>query len=316
MQTVSSALFSVGTDERDLRPRIGPDHFVALALHKRDKVLLAPALFHGLPNVVHQLELPALALLCCAPFPRGELGATAFVGSQYAHAVGHAHLVAHHAQLLQCVGRLPQLQPSLETDRVEYEMRMDVVGITVGGHQDFRPRPRAGGKLQSNFMGLARRDIFFWRERLYILIEIRAVHFSERRLGRLELHNGIHTAAVDATDKVPLRELVPGLVIPHTVFHDRPHGTDVLFGFPDISHGRRGASPLSNAAELLIDGSLHIEDLMKVVGLKCSRVDFHRDLVQVVADAFELGDQRPDVLCHMDLRLRGRCQNIIRQAHA
>lgn len=316
MQTVSSALFSVGTDERDLRPRIGPDHFVALALHKRDKVLLAPALFHGLPNVVHQLELPALALLCRAPFPRGELGATAFVGSQYAHAAGHAHLVAHHAQLLQCVGRLPQLQPSLETDRVEYEMRMDVVGITVGGHQDFRPRPRAGGKLQSNFMGLARRDIFFWRERLYILIEIRAVHFSERRLGRLELHNGIHTAAVDATDKVPLRELVPGLVIPHTVFHDRPHGTDVLFGFPDISHGRRGASPLSDAAKLLIDGSLHIEDLMKVVGLKGSRINLHGNLIQVVADAFELGDQRPGVLRHMDLRLRRRRQNIVRQAHA
>ena len=54
MQTVSPALFSVGTDERDLRPCIGPDHFVALALHKSDEVLLAPALFHGLPDVVHR----------------------------------------------------------------------------------------------------------------------------------------------------------------------------------------------------------------------------------------------------------------------
>ena len=107
-------------------------------------------------------------------------------------------------------------------------MRMDVVSITVGGHQDFRPRPRAGGKLQSNFMGLARRDVFFWRERLHILIEIRAVHFLKCRLGGLELHNGIHAVAVDAADKMPLRELVPGLVIPHTVFHDRPHGADVL----------------------------------------------------------------------------------------
>ena len=316
MQTVSPALFSVGTDERDLRPRIGPYHFVALALHKSDEVLLAPALFHGLPYVVHQLELPALALLSSTPFPCGQLGAAAFVGSQYAHAVGHADLVAYHAQLLQRVGRLPQLQPSLEADRVEYEMRMDVVGITVGGHQDFRPWPRAGGKFQSDFMGLARRDIFFWRERLYILIEIRAVHFLKCRLGCLEFHNGIRAAAVDAADKIPLRELVPGLVIPHTVFHDRPHGADVLFGFPDISYGRRGTSPLSDAAELLIDGSLHIEDLLKVVGLKRSRIDLHGDLIQVVADAFELGDQRPGVLRHMDLRLRGRCQNIIRQAHA
>ena len=195
-------------------------------------------------------------------------------------------------------------------------MGMDVVGITVGGHQDFRPRPRAGGKLQCDFMGLARRDVFLWREGLHILIKICSVHFLKRRLGGLELHNGIHAAAVDAADKIPLRELVPGLVIPHTVFHDRPHGADVLFGFPDISHGRRGASPLSDAAELLIDGSLHIEDLMKVVGLKGSRVDLHRDLVQVVADAFELSNQRPGVLRHMDLRLRGRRQNIVRQAHA
>ena len=316
MQTVSSALFSVGTDERDLRPRIGPDHFVTLALHKSDEVLLAPALFHGLPDVVHQLELPALTLLCRAPFPCGQLGAAALVWLQHTQAVGHAHLVAYHAQFLQRVGRLAQLQPSLEDDRVEYEMRMDVVGITVGGHQDFRPRPRAGGKLQCDFVSLARRDIFFWREGLHILIKICAVHFLKCRLSRLELHNGIHTAAVDAADKMALRELVPGLVIPHTVFHDRPHGADVLFGFPDISYGRRGTSPLSDAAELLIDGPLHIEDLMKVVGLKCSCVDLHGDLVQVVADAFELGDQRPGVLRHMDLRLRGRCQNIIRQAHA
>ena len=109
MQTVSPALFSVGTDERDLRPRIGPYHFVALALHKSDEVLLAPALFHGLPDVVHQLELPALALLCRTPFPCGQLGAAAIVGLQHTHAVCHAHLVAHHAKLLQRVWRLAQL---------------------------------------------------------------------------------------------------------------------------------------------------------------------------------------------------------------
>ena len=228
VQTVSPALFSVGTDERDLRPCIGPDHFVTLALHKSDEVLLAPALFHGLPDVVHQLELPALALLCRAPFPCGQLGAAAPVWFQYVQAVGHAHLVAHHTQLLQRIGRLAQLQPSLEADRVEYEMRMDVVGIAVGGHQDFRPRPRAGGKLQCDFMRLTRRDVFLWREGLHILIKICAVHFLKCRLSRLELHNGIHTAAVDAADKMALRELVPGLVIPHTVFHDRPHGADVL----------------------------------------------------------------------------------------
>ena len=169
-------------------------------------------------------------------------------------------------------------------------MRMDVVGIAVGGHQDFRPRPRTGGKLQCDFMRLTRRDVFLWREGLHILIKICAVHFLKCRLSRLELHNGIHTAAVDAADKMALRKLVPGFVIPHTVFHDRPHGTDVLFGFSDISHRCRGTSPLSDAAEFLIDGSLHIEDLMKVVGLKGSRVDLHGDLVQIVADAFELGN--------------------------
>ena len=109
MQTVSPALFSVGTDERDLRPCIGPDHFVTLALHKSDEVLLAPALFHGLPDVVHQLELPALALLRRTPFPRGQLGTAALVWFQYIQAVGHAHLVAHHAKLLQRVWRLAQL---------------------------------------------------------------------------------------------------------------------------------------------------------------------------------------------------------------
>ena len=94
VQTASSALSSVGTGEGDVLPLLRPPDFVAPALHEDDEVLFALALLHGVTDVVHQTELPALALLCRPPFSGGQLLPAAFVFRQDTEPMCLANLIA------------------------------------------------------------------------------------------------------------------------------------------------------------------------------------------------------------------------------
>ena len=116
-------------------------------------------------------------------------------------------------------------------------------GIAVGGDLDFVTGPGFHSELSGNLMGLLIGDVLPGGEGLNILIEVDAVHLAVCRLGSFELQNGIHTIAVDTTNQSALRLLVPGLVLPHTVVHHGSHSTEVLLGFPDISHSCDTASP-------------------------------------------------------------------------
>jgi hypothetical protein len=80
VQATSPALHSVGTGEGDVFPCIRPLDFVALALHEDKEILFGSAFPHGIADVVHQPELPALPLLCCPPFPGSHFVAAFFVG--------------------------------------------------------------------------------------------------------------------------------------------------------------------------------------------------------------------------------------------
>lgn len=65
---------------------------------------------------------------------------------------------------------------------------------------------------------------------------------------------------------------------------------------------------LPYARELLVKHPLALYDFHKVSGVERSRIDFHGDLVDVVADAFQLNQQRLDVLGNVNLRVQ-RCCN-------
>lgn len=131
----------------------------------------------------------------------------------------------------------------LEVYGVDDEVTVDMVGIAVGGDENFRTGPRTGGELQSKFMCLPVRDIFRGREGLDILVEVDAAHFAVGCLGRFKLQNGIHSIAVDTTDQPLAGSLVPGLVLSHAVPHDIPHGTEMLLLLRDKSYGSYAASP-------------------------------------------------------------------------
>ena len=245
VQAASPALFSVGTGEGDLLPLRCPLDFVALAFHEKNKIFLVRAKLHRLTDVVHQPELPAFPLPGCPVFPGGHLLAAAFILRQNTEPVSMTDLVADLPQIFQGVGILPELSPGLKAHRVDDEVGMHMPGVAVRSDQDLRPGPGPGGKLQRDLMGLRGRDRFLGREGLDVLIEVDPVHFPVGGLRRFKFQNGIAPLAVDAADEILPRLLVPGLVLAHTVIHDRPHGAQVLTGLPDISHGRHGAPRLS-----------------------------------------------------------------------
>ena len=243
MQIASSALHSIGTGEGDIPSPIFPSDLVAFSFHQNDEILTAAAFLHGIADIVHQPELPALPLLRCPVFSGGHFLAAALILGQDGEAVRHADIVADQPQELECIGILPQLHPRLEVYRVDDEVTMDVAGIAVGGDENFRTGPGTHREFQSNIMRLLGRDILCGFEGLHILVEVDAIHFSVNCLGCFELQNGIHPIAVDATNKTLTGLFIPGLVLSHAVPHDTSHGADVLPGFPNISYGSYAASP-------------------------------------------------------------------------
>lgn len=244
MQTASSALSSVGTGEGDILPLLRPPDFIAFSLHEDEEVLLAPALLHGITDVVHQTELPALAFLCGTPFSGRQLLPAAIVLRQDTEPVSLADFIADQPQRLQRVGILPELPPGFKAHRVDDEVTMDMVGVAVGGDEDFRTGPGSDCKLLCNLVSLPGRDVLRGLEGLHILIEVNAVHLSVSCLGGFELQNGIPPFTVDAADE-PLPGLfVPGLIFSHAVSHHCPHGTEVLPAFPDVGYGCHGSPRL------------------------------------------------------------------------
>lgn len=244
VQPASSALSSVGTGEGDVLPLLRPPDFVAPAFHKDDEVFLAPAFLQGVTDVVHQTELPALAFLCGTPFSGRQLLAAALVLWQDTEPVCLADFIADQPQRLQRVGILPELPPGFKAHRVDDEVTMDMVGVAVGGDEDFCTGPGSDCKLLCNLVGLPGRDVLRGFEGLHILIEVNAVHLSVSCLGGFELQNGIRPITVDTADELLPRLLVPGFVFPHAVIHNGSHDTEVLPGFLDVGYSCHGAPRL------------------------------------------------------------------------
>ena len=244
MQTASSALHSIGTGESDILPFICPLDFVSFSFHEDDEILFALTFLHGIADIVHQTEFPALPLPRCPPFSGGHLLAAALVLGQDRETVCHTDIIADHPKEFQGVGVLPELQSSLEVYGVDDEVTMDMVGIAVGGDENFSTGPCTDCKLLCNLMGLSGRNVPRGLEGLHILVEVDSIHFSVSCLGCFELQNRIHPIAVDAADKPLARLFVPGFIFPHAVPHDTSHGTDVLPGFLDIGYGCHGAPRL------------------------------------------------------------------------
>ena len=244
MQTASSALHSVGTGEGNVFPFICPLDFVSFSFHEDDEILFTLAFLHGITDIVHQAEFPALSLLRRPPFSGGHLLATALVLGQGTEAMSHTDIIADQPKKFQSVGVLPEFQSSLEVYGVDDEVTVYMVDIAVGGDENLSTGPGTGSEFHSDLMCLLGSDILRGFEGLHILVEVDSIHFSVSCLGRFKLQNGIHPIAVDAADEPLAGLLVPGFILPHAVPHNTTHGTDMLPCFLDVGYGCHGAPRL------------------------------------------------------------------------
>ena len=148
-----------------------------------------------------------------------------------------AQFIADGTELLQSVGILPQLSAIYKTDRVDYEVGVDVFGIAVGGHLHLMPGPCFHSELSGDVVGLFIRDVLPGREGLNILIEVDAVQLAVGILGGKKLRDRVQSVTANAAD-IPLPgELIHGLAFLQAVPHDTDHGTGVLPSFLDVSYG-------------------------------------------------------------------------------
>ena len=248
VQATIPALHSIGTGEGDVLPFIRPLDFITPALHLLEEFFLIAADLHGLGHIVHQPELPALALCGDSVFPAAHPLAAFFIGRQDGQAMLPAQFIADSTELLQSVGILPQLSAIHKADGVDNKMGVDVFGIAVGGHLHLMSGPGFHGELSGNVVRLLVGDVLPGREGLDILIEVDAVQLAIGMLGGKELRDGIQSVAADAAD-IPLPgELIHGLGFLQAVSHDTDHGTGMLPGFLDICYGRHCPPPMRRSA--------------------------------------------------------------------
>ena len=153
VQAVVPALHSIGTGEGDVLPLIRPLDFITPALHLSDEFLFVTADLHGLGYIVHQPELPALALCGDSVLPTAHPLTAFFIGRQDGQAMRPAQFIADGTELLQSVGILPQLSAIHEADGVDHKMGVDVFGIAVGGHLHLMSGPGLHGELSGDGVG-------------------------------------------------------------------------------------------------------------------------------------------------------------------
>ena len=77
----------------------------------------------------------------------------------------------------------------------------------------------------------------------------------------------------------------------------------------------RSPLPTSDAEKCFVDASLHLDNLLEVVGLKRTCVDLHGNLIEVVADSLQFRDQWAGIFRNMDLGELGRCHDVVGDAH-
>ena len=237
VQTVISALHSIGAGEGDVLPFIRPLDFIAPAFHLPDEFFLVPADLHGLGHIVHQSELPTLALCGDPVLPAAHPLAAFFIGRQDGQTMLPAQLITDGTELLQCIGVLPQLSAIHKADGVDNKMGVDMLGIAVGGHLYLMSGPGFRGELSGNGMGLLVGDILPGREGLDILIEVDAVQLAVGILGGEELRDGVQSVTADAAD-IPLPgQPINSLAFLQAVPHDTDHGAGMLPGFLDVGYG-------------------------------------------------------------------------------
>ena len=152
--TTSSAF---GTGVSDVLSAILPPHIVAVLLHIEAKLFLGLRPFHDRINGIAEIHLPTLSTHCTPEFTSGY--AVSFLSKlrllECCHSVLLTNLITELTQFLQCELVGVVLQTCLSVDRIENEVRVNVVGIDVSSHHDFVTFERSLCKLDREVFAYA-----------------------------------------------------------------------------------------------------------------------------------------------------------------
>ena len=244
MQFVVSALLSRGRGIGDTLSTLFPAHLIALLVHFTQELLTRPGAFHGFLDCDDQLELPTVASIGRPVFPSPQaLGAPVLlVWLQGGEAVLHADLVTDLPHLLQGVGGEVQLLSGVRVDRVDDQVRVQVLSVDVCGHQNLAAWEEPLRQFLSDFVRFRRRDFLFGGEGLDILVEEGSVGLSVEVLGRHETLLCQLRRAVD-TGEIAAAGFVHRLFLLRHVADHPPHGARRLLLLLNVAASRQRRSP-------------------------------------------------------------------------
>ena len=154
----------------------------------------------------------------------------------------HADLVTDLPHLLQGVGGEVQLFSGVRVDRVDDQVRVQVLRVDVCGHQNLAAWEEPLRQFLSDFVRFRRRDFLFGGEGLDILVEEGSVGLSVEVLGRHETLLCQLRRAVD-TGEIAAAGFVHRLFFLGHIADHPPHGARRLFPLFDVATGRQGRSP-------------------------------------------------------------------------
>ena len=189
VEPVIPALHARGRGVGDVLPTVCPVHLIPLALHQREELLLGGRIPHTLVDGVHQPELPALTLGGRAVLPTAHPLPLdlPFRRRQDRQTVGGAGLIVDGPVGLQASGALVEFFPVQETDAVDDQMAMQVVGVDVGSYQYLEVGELPLGQFQSDGVGLLGRQVIRLCKGLDEVVVLPPVRFSKPFFGELHL---------------------------------------------------------------------------------------------------------------------------------
>ena len=153
----------------DILSCVLPADFIAAVLHEPDEVLTVTGQGHALVDADFQIQLPAITLIVGTILPVGHGVFLLLLGLHNRKAVLQTQFVRCFHELCQAFFVAVILLPGVTANRVDYEMRVDVIPVRMGCHDDFK----AGNllrQLQGNLMGHFRGDRIVGMEGLYHVV--------------------------------------------------------------------------------------------------------------------------------------------------
>ena len=206
MQTEIPTGVAVRVDVGDICAAVCPPNLIAFALHQLHELLLADGVLHALVDLNSQSHFPALAAHGCMILRLLDTGGLLLLRLADGQTVTYTDLVRELSQLREIVFFEMQLPAVFKTDRVDNEMRMDMLRVGVGSNDDFVVLPLLR-QFQRNSMCFLRCDVFIGMEGLHEM----KIHFLTAlvvlQLGADELCIANFRLAVDAGDQLPTFEL-------------------------------------------------------------------------------------------------------------